>query len=114
MALFDNAKSFVPSMLECVTNPCWWDIEGVKVFGTSGQGVDDVYKYVDDDHIEGGRVGLLEKMLRWRHCAPTAPDTLCTLFFYVEGTDCRVLSVSRSRSLCVGGNTTYFLCWKSA
>jgi DNA polymerase delta subunit 2 len=83
-ALFDKAKAFVPSTLECVTNPCWWEIDGIKVFGSSGQCIDDVYKYVDDDHIEGGRVGLLEKMLRWRHCAPTAPDTLCT-YFYVIG-----------------------------
>jgi DNA polymerase delta subunit 2 len=77
IALFDKAKSFVPSTLESVTNPCWWDIDGIKVFGTSGQAIDDVYRYVDDDHIDGGRVGLLEKMLRWRHSAPTAPDTLC-------------------------------------
>lgn len=77
LALFDKAKAFVPSTLESVTNPCWWEIDGVKIFGSSGQNLDDVHKYVDDDHIEGGRVGLLEKMLRWRHCAPTAPDTLC-------------------------------------
>jgi DNA polymerase delta subunit 2 len=79
LALFDKAKAFVPSTLESVTNPCWWDIDGVKVFGSSGQNIDDVYRYVDDAHIESGRIGLLEKMLRWRHCAPTAPDTLCTL-----------------------------------
>lgn len=113
MALFDNAKAFVPSMLECVTNPSWWDIDGIKVFGSSGQGVDDVYKYVDDDHIEGGRVGLLEKMLRWRHCAPTAPDTLCLVVVECRS-DFRVLSVSGSRSFCIGGDAPYLFCWKSA
>src|SRR5262249_24515767 len=76
--LLEKAKAFTPNTLESVTNPCWWDVDGVKIFGTSGQNVDHVYKYVDDDHIEGGRIALLEKMLRWRHCAPTAPDTLCT------------------------------------
>jgi DNA polymerase delta subunit 2 len=78
LALFNSAKAFSQSTLESVTNPSWWDVDGIKVFGTGGQNVDDVYKYVDDDHIEGGRIGLLEKMLRWRHVAPTAPDTLCT------------------------------------
>lgn len=78
IALFDTAKAFVPSALETVTNPSWWDIDGVKIFGSSGQCVDDIYKYVEDNHIDGGRIGLLEKMLRWRHCAPTAPDTLCS------------------------------------
>ena len=81
VALFDTAKAFDPSMLESVTNPSWWEVDGVRVFGSGGQGLDDVYKYVDDNHVEGGRVGLLEKMLRWRHCAPTAPDTLCIARF---------------------------------
>jgi len=109
-ALFDKAKAFIPNTFECVTNPTWWDIEGVKIFGTSGQNVDDVYKYVDDDHIEGGRVGLMEKMLRWRHCAPTAPDTLCMSLKFIQA-DNRVLSVSRSRSVCVRGDTAYLLRW---
>lgn len=47
------------------------------MFGSSGQGIDDVYRYVNDDHVEGGRIALMESMLRWRHVAPTAPDTLC-------------------------------------
>ena len=110
-ALFDKTKAFVPSTFECVTNPSWWDIDGVTIFGTSGQNIDDVYRYVENDHIDGGRVGLMERMLRWRHCAPTAPDTLCIsprkrhLF--------RVLPVSGSRSLCIRRNATYFLCRKS-
>jgi len=94
-ALFDKAKAFIPATLECVTNPSWWDIDGIKVFGSSGQGIDDVYRYVDDDHIEGGRIGLMEGMLRWRHCAPTAPDTLCIHDPLIES-DFRVLSVPGS------------------
>lgn len=41
--------------------------------GTSGQTLDDVYKYVEGDD----RLGMAERLLRWRLVAPTAPDTLC-------------------------------------
>jgi DNA polymerase delta subunit 2 len=78
VALFERTKAYIPSMFECVTNPAWWDVDGVRIFGTSGQNLEDIYMYAEEDHVEGGRVALLEKMLRWRHCAPTAPDTLCS------------------------------------
>jgi len=113
LALFDSAKAYSQSTLESLTNPSWWDIDGIKVFGTSGQNVDDVYKYVDDDHIEGGRIGLLENMLRWRHVAPTAPDTLCSVASPFLSLINRVLSFSGSRSVCVGRDAAYILCWKS-
>ncbi|KAH9946304.1 DNA polymerase alpha/epsilon subunit B-domain-containing protein [Epithele typhae] len=46
----------------------------------SGQPVDDMFKYVPTPPIS--RMGLTEATLRWRHMAPTAPDTLwCHPYF---------------------------------
>ena len=46
----------------------------------SGQPVDDMYKYVPTPPIT--RMALTEATLRWRHIAPTAPDTLwCHPYF---------------------------------
>lgn len=40
--------------------------------GTSGQNVDDLEKYSEaKDKLE-----FMERTLRWRHLAPTAPNTL--------------------------------------
>lgn len=39
---------------------------------TSGQTLDDMFKYVDSND----RLTLAVKTLEWRHMAPTAPDTL--------------------------------------
>jgi DNA polymerase delta subunit 2 len=44
-----------------------------RFLGTSGQTIDDIYKYIE---IED-RLILAERTLHWRHMAPTAPDTLC-------------------------------------
>lgn len=59
--------------LDSVTNPWEGDIEGWRVLGTGGQTVADLLKYVDDIEV----LTVMEKMLRWRCIAPTAPDTLC-------------------------------------
>ncbi|XP_027068355.1 DNA polymerase delta small subunit isoform X2 [Coffea arabica] len=57
-----------------------------SLLGTSGQNIDDLEKYSDaNDKLE-----FLERTLRWRHVAPTAPNTLgCYPFtdrdpFFVE------------------------------
>ena len=43
-----------------------------SLLGTSGQNIDDLEKYSDaNDKLE-----FLERTLRWRHVAPTAPNTL--------------------------------------
>ncbi|GBB88103.1 hypothetical protein RclHR1_14620003 [Rhizophagus clarus] len=54
------------------TNPYWCKFDDVTFLGTSGQNVDDIYKYIE---IED-RLILAERTLHWRHMAPTAPDTL--------------------------------------
>lgn len=86
-----------PGWLDSVTNPWEADVEGWRVWGSSGQNVDDVLRYLDfaddapeltngettgdgdgDGDIEA-RVKIMEAMLRWRCGVPTAPDTLCKL-----------------------------------
>lgn len=80
-----------------------------SVLGTSGQNIDDAFKYVDADTP----LTLAERCMFWRHIAPSAPDTLCTYFLYrVWGLEksspltytffslsSRVLSLPRSRPL---------------
>lgn len=72
-AMFPSAKSFLNSTLFMATNPYACEIDGVKFLGTSGQTISDIYKYIDGDD----RLKIMERTLRWRHVAPTAPDTLC-------------------------------------
>ncbi|KAI5843476.1 DNA polymerase-like protein subunit delta-2, partial [Morchella snyderi] len=81
-ALFGAAKAYGGSTFERATNP--WAAcvgggvgegegeGGVLLLGTSGQVLDDVYKYVEGDD----RLVMAERLLRWRVVAPTAPDTL--------------------------------------
>ncbi|KAK6529103.1 hypothetical protein TWF694_004319 [Orbilia ellipsospora] len=70
--MFPSAKYYTGSTFIQSTNPILCEIEGVTFLGTSGQTIDDIFKYVDGDD----RLEMMEKTLRWRHIAPTAPDTL--------------------------------------
>jgi len=55
-----------------VTNPHEFEVDGVSFLGTSGQNIDDIYKY----SVEENRLTLLQRVLEWGHLVPTAPDTL--------------------------------------
>ena len=55
-----------------VTNPHEFELDGVTFLGTSGQNIDDIYKYSDEE----SRLALLQRVLQWGHMVPTAPDTL--------------------------------------
>ncbi|PRW57144.1 DNA polymerase delta small subunit [Chlorella sorokiniana] len=74
--LFPGAAAY--SSLQRATNPHDFDVDGVTFLGTSGQNVDDIYRYSD---IED-RAAILGKLLQWRHLAPTAPDTLAAYPYY--------------------------------
>jgi DNA polymerase delta subunit 2 len=76
-AIFSTAKLYDGSTLERATNPWAGDIDGFGFLVTSGQNLDDVYKYVEGDN----RLTMCERLLRWRNIAPTAPDTLWTYPF---------------------------------
>lgn len=71
--MFPTAKYYTGSTFIPSTNPHACEIDGVRFLGTSGQTIDDIFNYVDGDD----RLEMMEKTLRWRHVAPTAPDTLC-------------------------------------
>ncbi|KNA16735.1 hypothetical protein SOVF_086010 [Spinacia oleracea] len=54
------------------TNPHSFELDSVRFLGTSGQNIDDLGKYSEaKDKLE-----FLERTLRWRHLAPSAPNTL--------------------------------------
>jgi len=55
-----------------VTNPHEFEVDGISFLGTSGQNLDDIYKY----SVEENRLTLLQRVLEWGHLVPTAPDTL--------------------------------------
>ncbi|GAA6064270.1 hypothetical protein JCM10212_001654 [Sporobolomyces blumeae] len=54
------------------TNPWWCDLGGTTFLGTSGQTVDDVFKYLESED----RLEIAHHTLEWSHIAPTCPDTL--------------------------------------
>ncbi|KAI3471531.1 hypothetical protein Pfo_028181 [Paulownia fortunei] len=54
------------------TNPHSFELDNVRFLGTSGQNIDDLAKYSDAK----SELEFLERTLRWRHVAPTAPNTL--------------------------------------
>lgn len=78
-ALFPHSRTYMatpdsqePGWFDSVTNPWEGDIDGWRILATGGQPVDDMFKYVEGDE----RLEMMEAMMRWRLCAPTAPDTL--------------------------------------
>ncbi|PLB54512.1 DNA polymerase delta subunit 2 [Aspergillus steynii IBT 23096] len=74
-----------PGWFDSVTNPWEGDVEGWRLWGSSGQNVDDVLRYLDfadeDGNIDTNgdgeaRIRIMEAILRWRCGVPTAPDTI--------------------------------------
>lgn len=70
-ALLPNAAKY--SGFYRRTNPCWLEVAGTSFLGTSGQNIDDIFKYLDSHD----RISMSCSTLEWSHMAPTAPDTLC-------------------------------------
>lgn len=102
-AMFGPASSY--SSFSCETNPTYLRLapgmqagdSGVDptamsppgstpvrtILATAGQPLNDMYKYVPTAPTT--RLNLAEATLKWRHIAPTAPDTLwCHPFFAVD------------------------------
>ncbi|KAI5239517.1 hypothetical protein E4T43_06718 [Aureobasidium subglaciale] len=78
-ALFPKSRAYMAApnsedtaWFDTVTNPWEGDVDGWRILATGGQPIDDVFKYVEGDD----RLEMIEATLRWRLCAPTAPDTL--------------------------------------
>ncbi|KAL3632420.1 DNA polymerase delta subunit 2 [Castilleja foliolosa] len=68
--LFPGSKAY--NTFRSCTNPHSFELDNVRFLGSSGQNIDDLAKYSDAN----GKLGFLERTLRWRHIAPTAPNTL--------------------------------------
>ncbi|KAJ8981894.1 hypothetical protein NQ317_007286 [Molorchus minor] len=76
--MFPNSSVY--KSLNLVTNPYFCSVDGIKIFGTSGQPVKNIIGYSEiADPIEA-----MECCLNWSHVAPTAPDTLGCYPFYEE------------------------------
>ncbi|PKA48130.1 DNA polymerase delta small subunit [Apostasia shenzhenica] len=54
------------------TNPHQFELDDFLFLGTSGQNIDDLDKYSNAK----SKLEFMERTLRWRHLAPTAPNTL--------------------------------------
>ncbi|KAE8674277.1 DNA polymerase delta small subunit [Hibiscus syriacus] len=54
------------------TNPHCFELDNIRFLGTSGQNIDDLTKYSEAKD----KLDFLESTLRWRHLAPTTPNTL--------------------------------------
>jgi DNA polymerase delta subunit 2 len=72
--LFPNSSRL--KSLTAVTNPYEAVVEGASILGTSGQNVDDLWRYTKNEEMD--RVTLLADTLHRRHMAPTAPETLAS------------------------------------
>jgi DNA polymerase delta subunit 2 len=72
-ALLPDTVPFGEDAFATVTNPCFLTLDGIEFLGTSGQTLDDIYKYLEEEN----RLDMLNSTLDWSHLAPTAPDTLC-------------------------------------
>jgi DNA polymerase delta subunit 2 len=83
--LFDGLGSY--ESFYCETNPTYISLgkDGNKktrrtILVNSGQPLNDMFKYVLPSNHK--KINMLESTLRWRHIAPTAPDTLwCHPYF---------------------------------
>uniref|UniRef100_A0A7N0V3T3 DNA polymerase delta small subunit n=3 Tax=Kalanchoe fedtschenkoi TaxID=63787 RepID=A0A7N0V3T3_KALFE len=68
--LFPSSSSY--STFRSCSNPHSFEIDKIRFIGTSGQNIEDLEKYSDaKDRLE-----FMERTLRWRHLAPTTPNTL--------------------------------------
>lgn len=59
--------------LERCTNPQWFELQGRRILGCSGQNVRDVSRYSTRPTCA---TKIMERMVNWQHFMPTAPDTL--------------------------------------
>lgn len=76
-AFFHKAKDYLNTEgFRTLTNPTWLQYDELKLLGTSGENINDIYKYVLPNEIEKNRISILEATIMWQNIIPTAPDTL--------------------------------------
>lgn len=82
-SLKDHFEEINRNILDLVTNPYRFHIEGLEILALAGQSINDLCKYVipaqgssqDQDTLEH-RLDLMECTMKWQNIIPTAPDTL--------------------------------------
>ncbi|XP_072382591.1 uncharacterized protein PolD2 [Diabrotica undecimpunctata] len=74
--MFPNSATY--KSLHLVPNPYACSLENINILGTSGQPVQHVMWYSENNTP----IQALEKCLEWGHIAPTAPDTLGCYPYY--------------------------------
>ena len=81
------SKSSKAENFHRLTNPSFYEINGVRILATSGENIDDIMKYIipnisvtedliDESITNDSRLRIIEDSLLWQIIAPTAPDTL--------------------------------------
>eukprot|EP00457_Paulinella_chromatophora_P005481 gb/GEZN01005498.1/.p1 GENE.gb/GEZN01005498.1/~~gb/GEZN01005498.1/.p1 ORF type:complete len:490 (-),score=58.60 gb/GEZN01005498.1/:238-1707(-) len=88
LSLFPSARTF--NTFGTATNPALMDIEGIKILGSSGQPLTDLMLYSSAP----SPLVHLERTLRWRNIAPTAPDTLACYPFQAGEDDPFVINTT--------------------
>ncbi|KAK6462528.1 DNA polymerase delta small subunit [Scheffersomyces coipomensis] len=82
---FHNNYQFLsdPNYLQNLTNPQWFEINGIKILGTAGQNVEDILRYinkssdVNNEEVKSDKIlSIMESQIKWQNFVPTAPDTL--------------------------------------
>ncbi|KAK3405605.1 hypothetical protein EUGRSUZ_K01838 [Eucalyptus grandis] len=68
--LFPGSSAY--NTFRSCTNPHCFELDNIRFLGTSGQNIDDLDKYSEAKN----KLEFMERTLRWRHLAPTAPNTL--------------------------------------
>ncbi|CAI5759720.1 unnamed protein product [Candida verbasci] len=72
-SLFKNNLMFLDTnRLQRLTNPQWFEINNLKILGTSGQNIDDVKRYCS----KISSLQIMKSNIYWQNFIPTAPDTL--------------------------------------
>jgi DNA polymerase delta subunit 2 len=89
-AMFGSVSSY--STFVCETNPTYLNVSSGSdpslgktrtILVNSGQPLDDMFKYLPSPPVT--RLAIAESTLKWRHMAPTAPDTLwCHPYFTTD------------------------------
>lgn len=80
------ARSSNKSNFRRLTDPVFYEINGVRILITSGENINDIMKYIipnikvneeiDESIYNDSRLRVIEDSLLWQIIAPTAPDTL--------------------------------------
>lgn len=68
--LFPGSSAY--NTFRSCTNPHCFELDNIRFLGTSGQNIDDLDKYSEAKN----KLEFMERTLKWRHLAPTAPNTL--------------------------------------